>query len=210
MSNRHPNGDVTLKLTILGRSREKQKRRLSCQRLNAMKMSECGSCLQKVFSNKGIFLILMFVSNAKLYMVTEISCNLIRFKIIRERLAPTCSMGDRCSAFCKETVSYPFNLKSHLASWGLSGILGILSSRAASTGLLPLWYSLGHLQHYWRIQFRVTTSTIFDSEMTMTHVIRAAPAMSFAKFQFVDGEWKSEPLIKPPQRTTPCIPLRPP
>lgn len=69
MSNRHPTGEVTLKLIILGRSREKQKWRLSCQRLNAMKMSECGPCLQKVFSNKGIFLILMFVSNAKLYMV---------------------------------------------------------------------------------------------------------------------------------------------
>lgn len=90
-----------------------------------MKMSERGPCLQKVFSNKGIFLILMFVSNAKLYMVNEISCNLIRFKI-RERLAPTCSMGDHCSVFCKDG-SYPLNLKSHLASSGLSGILGILS-----------------------------------------------------------------------------------
>ncbi len=111
MSNKYPNREVTLKFTIaLGRSRERQKWRSSCQRLNAMKMSEHCHCLQKVSSNKGIFLVLMLVGNAKLYMVKEISCNLMRFKIIREGLAPTCLMEGSCSVFCREIVGYPLNL----------------------------------------------------------------------------------------------------
>lgn len=49
MSNKYPNGEVTLDISIiLGGSRETQKWRLSCQKLNVMEMSEWCPCLPKV------------------------------------------------------------------------------------------------------------------------------------------------------------------
>lgn len=80
---------------------ERQKWRLSCQKLNAMKISEHHPSLPTVSLNKGISLVLMFVSTAKLYTVKEISPDLIRFKISRERLAPSCTIEDNCFVFYK-------------------------------------------------------------------------------------------------------------
>lgn len=55
----------------LGGSRERQKWRLSCQRLNVMEMSEWCPCLSKVFK-EGISLIVMLVSDDILYRLKEI------------------------------------------------------------------------------------------------------------------------------------------
>lgn len=67
---------------------------------------------------------------------------------------------------------------------------------------LAQWHSVtvflgGHLKHHGK--FCITCINVnvhsLDAELTRTNVICVAPAMSFAKFQFVDGELKSEPSL---------------
>lgn len=148
MSNKYPNGVVTHKISnVLGRLRERKKWRMSCQRLNAMKMSERCPCLLKgrLYKQKGIFLIPVFVSDGKLYMAGGITCNLIRCKIIKQRLAPTCSMEDYCTA-----ISYPLNRKAQL--WVASEVFRVhrMQPRVLCIYGICLWCDLCCSWNVWQ------------------------------------------------------------
>lgn len=106
------NGEVALRIIIPGRSGGKQKRGPSCQRLNAMKMSEHGPCLPKGLLQTKHLPDRDVCEQRQTFHGERIW--LWSVKDNQELPPPTRLLGDRCLWYFD--FQYPSHLRSHLAA----------------------------------------------------------------------------------------------
>ena len=147
MSKKYPRGEFTLKINInTVRFRERQEWKLSCQRLNVMKMSNRCPFLPKVSSEKRRFPDSNDSVQCQIVFGKreEISCFIIRFQIIRKRVQP---IRWRSIALCSawRLLFTHLTLRLSSASCLLIGICSIFSFNATATELSLLQCLSRHL-----------------------------------------------------------------